>query len=132
MVQQGKRTSDSRVVVALGIAAVFVCAASGWLILRRQNQTSQRLTVKQVQQQIDGNIPIGSTRAAVESYLDSRSITHSYVAGSGSGNERNVEVALIRGTSNSPLVKGDIQVRFQFNDSGHLTDYHVNVVFTGP
>jgi len=93
---------------------------------------SQRLTVKEVQQQIDQSIRIGSTRETVESYLDSRSIPHSYLAASGQTNERNVELALIRGTSQSGLVRGDIQVRFHFDDSGRLTDYQVKEIFTGP
>ena len=109
-----------------------MCAIFAWLVLSRKKQTSQRLTVKEVKEQINGNIPTGSSRAAVESYLDSRSIPHSYVPGSGLTNERNVEVALIRGTSESVLVRGDIQVRFQFDDSGRLADYAVKEIFTGP
>lgn len=109
-----------------------MCGISVWLILSRQSRTSQRLTVKEVQQQIDGSIPIGSTRAAVESYLDSRSVPHSYLTASGQTDERNVELALIRGTSQSLLIRGDIQVRFHFDDADRLTDYHVKEIFTGP
>ena len=131
MAQQGKKTRYLQA-VAVGIVVLLLCAISVWLILSRQNRASPRLTVKQVQQQIDGSIPVGSTRAAVESYLDSRSIPHSYVAASGQADERNVELALISDTSQSLLVRGDIQVRFHFDDSGRLTDYHVQEVFTGP
>ena len=93
--QQGKKARYSHALIAVGIVVLLVCAISVLLNLSRQSRTSQRLTVKEVQRQIDGSIPIGSTRVAVESYLDSRSIPHSYVAASGQANGPNVVVALI-------------------------------------
>ena len=44
--------------------------------------------------------PVGSSRSAVESYLDSQSIQHSYIEDSKSPNERRVELALIRAHPN--------------------------------
>ena len=73
-----------------------------------------------------------SSRSAVENYLDSQSITHSYIEDSKFANERRVELALIRGTSKSELVRGDIQIRFQFDESGRLLNYSVRDLFTGP
>ena len=68
----------------------------------------------------------------MESYLDSQSIAHSYLDDPKFPSERRVEFALIRGTSQSLLVRGDIQIRFRFDQSGRLLDYSVQELFTGP
>ena len=90
------------------------------------------LTVEDVRKKLDQSLPVGSSRAAVESYLDSQSMAHSYLDDPKFPSERGVELALIRGTSQSLFVRGDIQIRFRFDQSGRLLDYSVQELFTGP
>jgi hypothetical protein len=81
---------------------------------------------------LNKQLPAGSSRSVVESYLDSRSIPHSYIDDSEFPNDRRVELALMRGTSQSPLVRADFQVRFRFDESGRLLEYSVREVFPVP
>jgi len=115
------------VVIAAAVASLVI-----WRLAAPRSETPQRLTVEGVRKQLEKAPPVGSSRSAVESYLDSQSIQHSYIEDSKFPNERRVELALIRGTSKSQVVRGDIQIRFQFDEFGRLLNYSVREVFTGP
>ena len=117
------------------LTAVITAALVGlwvWQRLKPHNTVTQTLTVVGVRKKLEQALPVGSSRTRVETYLDSQSIPHSYIDDSKSPNERRVELALIRSTSQSLLVRGDIQIRFRFDESGRLADYSVQEVFTGP
>jgi hypothetical protein len=117
------------------LAAVVTAAAVSLWIWHWQKVNStptHPLTVEALRKKLDQSLPVGSSRAAVESYLDSQSIPHSYLDDSKFPSERRVEIALIRGTSQSLFVRGDIQIRFRFDPSGRLLDYSLQELFTGP
>lgn len=124
---QTKKTLRILVVIAAAVATILI-----WRLVAQRSASQQRLTVEGVRKQVEKMTPVGSSRSAVESYLDSQSIQHSYIEDSKSPNERRVELALIRGTSKSQLVRGDIQIRFQFDEFDRLLNYSVREVFTGP
>ena len=124
---QTKKTLRILVVIAAVVATILICR-----FVAQRSATPQPLTVEGVRKQLETVTPVGSSRTAVESYLDSQSIQHSYTDDSKFSNERRVELALIRSTSRSQLVRGDIQVRFQFDEFGRLLNYSVRKVFTGP
>jgi hypothetical protein len=122
-----KKKSLWILVVIAAVASLVI-----WRLVAPRSASQQRLTVKGVSKQLEKVTPVGSTRSAVEGYLDSQSIQHSYIEDSKFPNERRVELALIRGTSKSQFVRGDIQIRFQFDEFGRLLNYSVREVFTGP
>ena len=124
---QRKKTLWILVVIAAAVASLVI-----WRLVAPRSATPQRLTVEGLRKQLEKATPVGSSRSAVESYLDSQSIQHSYIDDSKFPNERRVERALIRGTSKSQLVRDDIEIRFQFDEFGRLLNYSVREVFTGP
>ena len=124
---QTKKTLRILVVIAAVVATILICR-----FVAQRSASQQRLAVEEVRKQLERVTPVGSSRTAVESYFDSQSIQHSYTDDSKFSNERRVELALIRSTSRSQLVRGDIQVRFQFDEFGRLLNYSVREVFTGP
>ena len=115
------------VVIAAAVASLIT-----WQLVAPRSARQQRLTAEAVRKQLEKATPVESSRSAVESYLDSQSIQHSYIEDSKSPSERRVELALIRGTSKSQLVRDDIEIRFQFDEFGRLLNYSVREVFTGP
>ena len=124
---QTKKTLRILVVIAAVVATILICR-----FVAQRSATPQRLAVEDVRKQLERVTPVGSSRTAVERCLDSQSIQHSYADDSKFSNERRVELALIRSTSRSQLVRGDIQVRFQFDEFGRLLNYSIREVFTGP
>jgi len=124
---QTKKTLRILVVIAAVVATILICR-----FVAQRSATPQPLAVEEVRKQLERVTPVGSSRTAVESYFDSQSIQHSYTDDSKFSNERRVELALIRSTSRSQLVRGDIQVRFQFDEFGRLLNYSIREVFTGP
>ena len=119
----------------LGVFAIVIAVAVAGIVVWRivtPSTTSQPLTVESVRKQLERATPLGSRRTAVERYLDSQSIPHSYVNDPNVPNERGMELALVRGTSKSQFVRGDIQIRFQFDESDRLLNYSVQEMFTGP
>jgi hypothetical protein len=116
-------------VLTVAVTAAVV-SLGVWRLAHRTR--TQPVTVEDVRKRLERATPVGSSRSAVESYLDSQSIPHSYVDDSEFSNERRVELALIRSTRRSPLTTDDIQIRFRFDESGRLLDYSVREVFTGP
>lgn len=116
-------------------AALIAALAVGlgvWRRVTRHDTGTPPLTAEGVRKQLEQAIPLGSSRAAVESYLDSRSIPHSYIDASMFPNERRLELALVQRSSQSQLIRADIQIRFRFDESGRLLDYSTQEIFTGP
>jgi hypothetical protein len=117
------------------LAAVITAAVVSlgiWRLVQPHRTATQPPTTQDVTKQLERATPVGSSRKAVEIYLDSQLIPHSYIDDSNSPKERRIELALIRDTSKSSFVRGDIQIRFRFDESDRLLDYSVQQVFTGP
>jgi len=114
------------------IPVVVVAASVASLLSWRFVGRSRATPLEAVRKQLEQATPVGSSRSAVDTYLDSQSIPHSYIRDSKSPSEGGVELALIRGTSKSLLVRGDIQIRFRFDESERLVSYSVQEGFTGP
>ena len=112
------------------VIAAAVVSLSFWQPLH--STATRQLTVQDVRKRLEQSLPIGSGRAAVEVYLDSQSIPHSYLDDPRKPSERRVELALIRGTSQSLFARGDIQIQFHFDESGRLLGYSLQELFTGP
>ena len=118
-------------IFAAVLVATVVCSAI-WPYVIGPSRANHRITVEDVLKQLQANTPVGTSRSAVESYLDSRSITHSYIDDPKVPDYRRVEIALVRDSSRSWLVRGDIEIRFHFDQSDRLLDYSAHEVFTGP
>jgi hypothetical protein len=122
-------------IILLAFALIFTVKVFfetwGGRLIESYITTKQHQTVERVHKEFAHATPIGSSRSAVENYLSSRSIPHSYIDDSRFPNEHRVEVALIRGFHRG-LIRRDVQIRFHFDESGRLTDYSVHEVFTGP
>ena len=92
------------------------------------------------------NLPVGSSRARVAAFLDSEGLEYSYVGdeddinitsavadnGYSSENLSGHIVAIIRNTSSSLLVSGNVQYFFFFDKQGKLLKATAEDVFTGP
>jgi hypothetical protein len=111
------------------VAFVVSAALALFLFGRSLRRNHVNFTVAQVREEIDTHLPIGTPRAAVESYLDQQSIPHSYMRESP---VKGTEQALIRDSSHSLFTRGDIQLLFKFDDNDRLTQYSVKEIFTGP
>jgi len=61
-----------------------------------------------------------------------QSIPHSYMRESPVKGNEYTEQALIRDSSHSLFIRGDIQLLFKFDDNDRLTKYSVKEIFTGP
>jgi hypothetical protein len=118
-------------IFAAVLVATVVCSHV-WPYVIGPSRANHRITVEDVLKQLQANTPVGTSRSAVESYLDSRSITHSYIDDPKVSDYRRVEIALVRDSSRSWLVRGDIEIRFHFDQSDRLLDYSAHEVFTGP
>jgi hypothetical protein len=94
--------------------------------------TERRISVEDVKKELRREIPPGTKRSEVAAYLDAKAIPHSHDGASEADEYQETEVALIRNSSNSFLIRGDIQIRFRFDESDKLTDYSVQEIFTGP
>jgi hypothetical protein len=120
----------------LWICAALIAALAVGLGVRRRvtghDTGTPPRTAESVRKQLEQAIPLGSSRSAVESYLDSRSIPHSYIDASKFPNERRLELAPVQLSSQSRLIRGDIQIRIRLDESGRLLDYSTQEIFTGP
>jgi len=114
----------------LAIAMVASAALVAGIIARTRG-VKVTDDVAKVEKDLREHLNVGASRAAVESYLDQQRIQHSYVAQAIAGPEY-TEYALIRESSRTWLVRGDIQIVFKFDDQDKLTQYSVKEIFTGP
>lgn len=114
------------------VAFVVSAALALFLFGRSPRRNHVNFTVAQVQEEVDTHLPIGTPRAAVESYLDQHSLPHSYIRDSPVKGNEHTEQALIRDSSHSLFIRGDIQLLFKFDDDDRLTQYSVKEIFTGP
>lgn len=111
--------------LAIGIVTVVAVAIEG---VRFQSKVDPASDVRRV---LDTDISAGSTRAQIESYLDSAHISYMFAAGSHYQDHKSSVIALAKGAAKghlSPTDNDEVQIRFRFDDSQHLIDY---VVRTG-
>jgi hypothetical protein len=118
------------------VAILGVIAGVGFGVLWQVQNSTERLSaieIEEVRKELDQATPVGSSHLAVVSYLDSPSIPHSQLNDSKFPSESRgiVELALIRNTSKSLIVRGDFQIRFRFDETAHLLNYSVEKVLTG-
>jgi hypothetical protein len=102
-------------------------------LIQRTRRVIVTTDVARVEADIREHLPMGSSRADVESYLDQRGISHSYVAELKEAPELNhTETAMIRESSRTWLVRGDIQILFKFDGHGKLIKHSAKEILTGP
>jgi len=113
------------VIAAVAILAVVAC---------KERNAKTTVDVASVNKDIREHLPIGSSRLDVEAFLDQRQIGHTHIGElKDSPENRHTEIALIRGVSQSLLVRGDIQILFKFDETdSKLISYKIQEVFTGP
>jgi hypothetical protein len=115
-------------ILAVGAVVGVILQTRQWT--RRIEITTDVATVEA---DIRKHLPIGSSRADVESYLDLHGISHSYVdEPNGAPEFSRTEMAMIRGASRTWLVRGDIQISFRFDNHGQLISHSVKEIMTGP
>jgi hypothetical protein len=116
----------------IGLALALLAGLAAGMIHRAQRVQVTTDVVK-VEADVREHLPVGSSRAEVASFLDQRGIPHSYVDESkGAPEYSRTEMAIIRGTSQSWLIRGDIQILFKFDEHGKLLKHSVREIFTGP
>lgn len=115
-------------------AAFVVIGALGTLAVVVHQRTKYRvsITVAQIENDIRAQLPVGSSRDEVVSYLDRKGFPHSYIGKLPRAECDNCEIALVRDTAHSWLIRTDIQLYLKFNDGGKLTSFIAREVYTGP
>ena len=117
----------------LGVATAALILLVGVLGLDYYfSRTQISLTVDQVKTEVKSGISAGDSRSKVEAVLDQKGIAHAYIEKSKWPEETRTEFALIRNTSRSALIRGDIQIRFKFDEKDRLETYTVKEILTGP
>lgn len=86
-------------------------------------------TVKQMDEMIKKELPIGAGKDRVLEFLDSKKIEHSdYI----DYKNQKLIMAAVRNTSTGFFATASIHVTFYFDEYGKLVKYNVEEVFTGP
>lgn len=116
-------------VVALAVIVVLGALAT---VFNQKTKYRVRVTATQVEEDIRAHLPIGSSREEVEAYLDRNQFPHTYVGNSPYEACGNCEVALVRDTAHSWLIRTDIQIYFKFDRAQKLASYSVQEINTGP
>jgi hypothetical protein len=115
-------------VLALCSVATVILAWGHW---HRRNIWT-RITVAQVDSRITRDLPVGTSRAEVASYLHRNKINHSYYGEIAGTKYYNSEIALIPRTASSGLVTTDVQIIFTFDQNMKLVSHQVHEVYKGP
>ena len=114
-------------------AGILVACLSASATSCRQASRKTDLSLREWNDLIEKNLPRGSTRAAVEEFLDERQIPHSYIATSHFPDETNSIVAFIKIHEDGNLVKkSGIQLKFKFDADLRLISFESKEIFTGP
>lgn len=108
-------------VLGLLLASMFAC-----------KKPTGELTAKQWGELIDGSIQVGSTREAVEKFLDQHGVPHTFIEKSNFPEERNSIVAYIKSRDEGLVRKAGVQLKFKFDENQKLIRYESRDVFTGP
>lgn len=84
-------------------------------------------TKEDLERSINKELPLGSTKGDVISFLH----THHFEYSENNENGSPEILAVVR-TDNSNIVKKSLQLKFVFSDRRQLKSYNVSQVFTGP
>jgi hypothetical protein len=118
------------IAVVVGIFAIFVATTF------RPRHVKRKTDVSIIEKDIRDHLPIGSSRANVEAYLNQRKIAHSYVSelqNMPKYEHSHTEMAIIRDVWEEGLLRSDIQILFKFDDSdSKLIKYTAREIITGP
>lgn len=115
----------------IGLGFIVVAGLTRSIYTKRQARLT--VDVASVGKDIREHLPIGSPRSAVEAYLDQKGFPHSYTDElKGFPEYQNTEAAMVKETSNSWLVRGDLQILFKFDGQERLIDYKFKEILTGP
>ena len=116
----------------VGILILLVLAV-GLFRYTRQTKRTVIVDVAKVRADVGAHLPLGSSRATVEKFLNEKGIPHSYIEKApGSIGYDRTEMALIRESSHSGFIRGDIQLMFRFDVNDRLIQSSVQEIFTGP
>jgi len=120
--------------LAAVLTLMIVSVIAGVVIRRHQKRAVPRVTAAQVEADIHQHVPVGSSRADVSAYLDTRKVGHTYYGSDDYKDTRyyNCEVGLMRDTSSSGLIRTDIEIVFRFGSDMRLVSYNVQEINTGP
>ena len=109
----------------LVVIASLIALACLAKVVYQHNKPWGRVTPAKVERDLQNHLPIGSTRAEVAAYLDSKGIPHSAVA-------VHREQAIMRDTALGSPVRTDIEMSFTFDERQKLTAFAVREIYTGP
>jgi len=123
------RRSATIIVLLVLMASAFI----SYLLVRHWTRHHHRSSVIQLENELRASVRPGMSRTQIEAYLDQRGIPHSYAENADAPPEsRWTELAMIRDSGWTGLVRRNIQLVFQFDQTGSLTNYSEKEMFTGP
>ncbi len=93
------------------------------------NDNKSKMTTEQIETMVKKELPLGSSRDSVVSFLDKQGLEHS---GHSPGAPSDLIYAIFRDVRGSTLTTSkSVQVTFRFANRG-LSDYSFKEFFTGP
>lgn len=118
--------------VWIALAFLVLAGLAGRLIYTKQRARATT-NAAAVEKDIREHLPLGTSRSEVEAYLDQKGLGHSYIDESTEFPDyRHTEMAMVRETSRTWLVRGDLQILFKFDSQERLIDFKFQEIFTGP
>src|SRR5258708_756390 len=115
------------------VLAMLASVALAVGIIYRTRRANVTVGIAKAELDLRAHLNVGASRAEVESYLGQRGTEHTYVEHSTTLPEYSrTEFALIRETSRSRFVRGDIQILFTFDEHDKLVRYSLKEILTGP
>lgn len=115
--------------IIIAIVFVSIIAAIAWRQIHR-SRSYVRVTTSELESEIKKDLPLGSTKEEVSSFLDSRGIGHAYAGAS--PQFKNTEIALVRNAAYHWPIRTDIQILFTFDKNSRLSSFTVKEINTGP
>jgi hypothetical protein len=115
-------SSAKKALLVIGMVALIAVAIQA---VRFHSKVHVADDVRRV---LDTDIPAGSTRTQIESYLGSAHIAYMYAGGAHFQDQKSSLIALAKGASSGhllPTTNDEVQIRFRFDDSQHLISYDV-------
>lgn len=110
-------------VLILGVIGIGAVWLAWGFFMGHQNRESAEVLERQVR----AELPVGSSLAEVEGYLQKRGIEFSYQAPS-----KTVYAAARKLTGSTMVTRQDLTMKFHFDDSSRLESIDAKVAYTGP
>lgn len=85
------------------------------------------VTAPELEQQIRSNLPIGSSRSAVENYLTNRGMEFSF-----NSSENEIDAIARYLKDSNFIVRSDMGIKFHLGETGKLRSIQTHVELTGP